>query len=66
VSALHQALAGYLAVRRACGYHLDRPEKLLGQFLSYLDDAQADTVTTSTPWPGRRCPAGTRAGMPTG
>ncbi|HEX6402839.1 MAG TPA: tyrosine-type recombinase/integrase [Pseudonocardiaceae bacterium] len=46
MSALRQALAGYLAVRRACGYHLDRPEKLLGQFLSYLDDAQADTVTT--------------------
>lgn len=46
MSALRQALVGYLAVRRACGYHLDRPEKLLGQFLSYLDDAQADTVTT--------------------
>jgi hypothetical protein len=31
-----QALAGCLAVRRSLGYKLDRPEKLLAQFISYL------------------------------
>lgn len=41
-----QALAGYLAVRRSLGYKLDRPEKLLAQFIGYLEDAGAATVTT--------------------
>jgi len=36
MSPLRQALAGYLAVRRALGYKLGRPEKLLGQFIGYL------------------------------
>jgi len=36
-----QALAGYLAVRRSLGYKLDRPEKLLAQFIGYLEDAGA-------------------------
>jgi integrase len=44
--ALRQPLADYLAVRRALGYKLARPEKLLGQFISYLDQAGAVTVTT--------------------
>ena len=38
MTALRQALADYLAMRRALGYALARPEKLLGQFLSYLED----------------------------
>ena len=46
MSTLRQALAGYLAVRRSLGYKLDRPEKLLGQFISWLEDAGAATVTT--------------------
>ncbi len=41
-----RALAGYLAVRRSLGYKLDRPEKLLAQFIRYLEDAGAATVTT--------------------
>ena len=41
-----RALAGYLAVRRSLGYKLDRPEKLLAQFIGYLEDAGAATVTT--------------------
>jgi len=41
-----QALPGYLAVRRSLGYKLDRPEKLLAQFIGYLEDAGAATVTT--------------------
>jgi hypothetical protein len=40
------ALGGYLAVRRSLGYKLDRPEKLLAQFIGYLEDAGAATVTT--------------------
>jgi integrase len=46
MSALRQSLAGYLAVRRSLGYKLERPEKLLGQFISWLEDAGAATITT--------------------
>jgi integrase/recombinase XerD len=46
VSPLRQALAGYLAVRRSLGYRLARPEKLLAQFITYLEEAGAATVTT--------------------
>lgn len=42
---LHQALDDYLTMRRGLGFKLARPEKLLGQFLSYLDEAGAATVT---------------------
>jgi integrase/recombinase XerD len=45
-AALRQSVADYLAVRRALGYKLARPEKLLGQFISYLEQAGAATVTT--------------------
>ena len=43
---LDQAVADYLAVRRALGYKLARPEKLLAQFTAYLERAGAATVTT--------------------
>lgn len=46
MSTLRQSLAGYLAVRRSLGYKLERPEKLLGQFIGWLEDAGAATVTT--------------------
>jgi integrase len=46
MSPLRQALAGYLAVRRSLGYGLARQEKLLGQFITYLEEAGAETVTT--------------------
>lgn len=46
MSPLRRALAGYLAVRRSLGYKLARPEKLLGQFITYLEDNGAATVTT--------------------
>lgn len=35
---LRQALADYLAVRRALGYRLARAEKLLAQFLAFVED----------------------------
>lgn len=42
---LRQALADYLALRRALGYRLDRPEKLLTQFLAHLESTGQDVVT---------------------
>lgn len=45
MSPLRQALADYLRLRRALGYRLERPEKLLGQFISYLEQVGAETVT---------------------
>ena len=45
MSALRGALADYLNVRRALGSKLDRVEKLLGQFLSYLELHHADVIT---------------------
>jgi integrase/recombinase XerD len=43
---LQQAAADYLQVRRSLGYKMARPEKLLAQFTSYLEQASAVTVTT--------------------
>lgn len=45
MSALRQSLAEYLAVRRALGYRLEGAERLLGQFLDYLDAKGADRIT---------------------
>jgi integrase len=47
MSPLRRALADYLAVRRALGYKLAYAEKLLGQFVSYLENTGAATVTTA-------------------
>jgi integrase/recombinase XerD len=46
MTALEDHLAGYLAVRRALGYKLARAEKLLTQFLRWLEDRGELTVTT--------------------
>lgn len=46
MSKLHQALLDYLRLRRSLGYKLRRPEKLLEQFLDYLEAAGADAITT--------------------
>lgn len=43
---LSQEIADYLAVRRALGYQMARPGKLLPQLASYLEQAGAATVTT--------------------
>lgn len=58
MSPLRQALAGYLQVRRALGYRLDRPEKLLGQFIGYLEAAGAATITTEHALAWATLPAG--------
>lgn len=44
---LQEQLTDYLTLRRALGYRLVRPEKLLRQFLVHLDD-QGESVVTVT------------------
>jgi integrase len=58
MSPLRKALADYLAVRRSLGYRLARPEKLLAQFIIYLEDAGAETVTTAHALAWAMLPAG--------
>lgn len=48
MSPLRKALADYLSVRRALGFKLERDEKLLDQFLTYLEDLGEARVTTKT------------------
>ena len=45
MSSLRESLAEYLAVRRSLGYKLEGTERMLGQFLDYLDANGADGVT---------------------
>jgi len=59
MSPLRQALADYLAVRRSLGYKLARAEKLLAQFITYLEDAGASTVTAADALAWATLPAGT-------
>ena len=51
---LRQALADYLAVRRALGYRLARAEKLLTQFLAFVEDRGEEhlTIETALAWGG--------------
>ncbi len=45
MSALHDHLRDYLAVRRALGYKLERHGQLLRQFLDELDARGIETIT---------------------
>jgi integrase/recombinase XerD len=45
MTALRDALSDYLNVRRALGSKLDRAEKLLSQFVTYLEDQHAEVIT---------------------
>ena len=54
---LRDQLAGYLALRRALGYRLARPEKLLNQFLDHLDRAGTARVTVAAALDWARLPA---------
>lgn len=58
MSPLRQALADYLSVRRALGFRLDRAEKLIGQFLTYLEEQQAGTITIEHAVAWATAPAG--------
>lgn len=44
---LHAALDDYLALRRSLGFSLQRDEKLLRQFLNYLEHKGSHTVTVA-------------------
>jgi integrase len=55
---LREELADYLALRRALGYRMARPEKLLGQFLGYLEQISAEVVTVEAALDWARLPAG--------
>jgi integrase/recombinase XerD len=55
---LRNVLNDYLALRRSLGYKLARPEKLLGQFIVYLDDVGLDTVTAEAAVTWARLPGG--------
>lgn len=62
---LRQALADYLAVRRALGYRLARAEKLLTQFLAFVEDRGEEhlTIETALAWATHR-QAPIRTGCP--
>lgn len=53
---LRQALADYLNMRRSLGYKLERPEKLLGQFIAYLEALGTGTVTVTAALAWARLP----------
>jgi integrase/recombinase XerD len=44
---LRQAAADYLQLRRGLGFSLVRDEKLLSQFLGWLEDQDTDTITVT-------------------
>lgn len=47
MTGLRQALAGYLELRRGLGFKLERHAELVGQFIGWLEDHGAATVTTA-------------------
>jgi integrase len=54
---LEQHAADYLRIRRALGFKLERAEKLLAQYLGYLDAAGQDWVTVENAVEWSRLPA---------
>lgn len=46
--ALEDRLGGYLAVRRTLGYKLARAEKLLAQFIAWMNERGEQTITTAS------------------
>lgn len=55
---LREQLGDYLALRRALGYRMARPEKLLNQFLDYLAQHGASRITVATALDWARLPVG--------
>lgn len=53
MSPFREALSDYLRVRRALGYKLKLHGKFLPQFVAYLEDIGAQTLTTEQ---ALRCP----------
>jgi len=61
MSALRQALADYLAMRRALGYKLDKTERLLGQFITFAEGRGEEHLTTETALAWATLPTGAHA-----
>ena len=55
---LRDALGDYLALRRALGFRLAAPARLLGQFVGYLEARSASTITTADALAWAVLPAG--------
>jgi integrase/recombinase XerD len=62
VTGLREPLAGYLELRRSLGFSLQREEKLLGQFITWLEDCGAATITTAGVLAWVTLPAGASPG----
>lgn len=62
MSELRTVLADYLAIRRGLGYKLVLAERLLGQFLDFLEDNDAEVITTSLALRWATLPSGTSPG----
>jgi integrase len=56
MTALQQAAADYLQIRRAMGFKLERAEKLLAQYLAYLDEHGEERVTIANALAWARLP----------
>lgn len=61
MSPLRQALVDYLAMRRALGYKLARDEKLLPQFLDFIEDRGEQHLSTQAALAWATLPAGSAA-----
>lgn len=57
MTALHEAVSDYLTIRRAMGYKLEKPARMLGQFADFLAEQGAGTVTTDLALAWARLPA---------
>ena len=62
MTALRAVLAGYLDLRRGMGFKLERDARLLAQFISYLEEAGAATVTVDSAVAWATLPAGASPG----
>jgi integrase/recombinase XerD len=62
VTGLREALAGYLDLRRGLGFKLERDAKLLDQFIAYLEQREASTVTVADALAWATLPAGASPG----
>ena len=62
MTTLEQQAADYLQIRRALGFKLERAEKLLAQYLAYLDTTGQDHVTVENALGWARLPAAGTSG----
>lgn len=58
MSRLREQVADYLRLRRSLGYKLVEHERMLNQFLDYLEVNQASTITAENALAWARIPAG--------